>query len=141
MTKPTPAFHWPSAKLMGATFLSADEESGVIEMSFTPPASFANMNNQVQGGLVAGFVDEAFGAALYLGTGGKLQLSLDLAISFLRPVPMEPFTVKARCVKAGRRIVFLEAELFSQTGDICARATATSMATEWQGASRSEIDE
>ena len=134
MTETSPILQWPSAKLMGATFVSMDEATHTIEMAFTPPAGFANMRGNVQGGLLAGFMDEAMGAAVYLGTGGKLQLSLDINLSLLRPVPMEPLSVKARPVKAGRRISFIEAELFDVNGKLCARATATAMATEWPGA-------
>ncbi|KLE33379.1 PaaI family thioesterase [Aurantiacibacter gangjinensis] len=130
-----PVLQWPSAKLMGATFVSMDEDTKTVEMAFTPPESFANMRGCVQGGLIAGFMDEAMGAAVYLGTGGKLQLSLDINLSLLRPVAMKPLTVKARPVKAGRRISFVEAEMFDNDGKLCARATATAMATEWPSAS------
>ncbi|GGD56263.1 hotdog fold thioesterase [Erythrobacter arachoides] len=124
---------WPSAQLMGARFVGMDEGTKTVEMAFVPPAGFANMRGNVQGGLLAGFLDEAMGAAVYLGTNGKLQLSLDINLSLLAPVAMEPITVKARPVKAGRRITFVEAELFDHKGHLCARATATAMATEWPG--------
>ena len=117
--------------MMGAEPVGFDADTGMVEMAFTPPEGFANMRGNVQGGLLAGFVDEAMGAAVYLGTGGKLQLSLDINISLLRPVAMERLTVKARAVKPGKRITFVEAELFDHEGTLCARATATTMATEW----------
>lgn len=122
---------WPSAKLMDAEFLSYDEETRSVEMAFTLPSSFANMRGCVQGGLLAGPIDEAMGAAVYLASGGKLQLSLDINLSLLRPVAMERITVKARAVKPGRRITFVEGELFDHEGKLCARATATSMVTDW----------
>ncbi len=131
MTELPSELQWPSAKMMGAEFVGYDEDTLTVEMAFTPPPQFAMMRGQVQGGLLAGPIDEAFGAALYMATGGKLQLTLDLNLSLLRPVAMERITVKARAVKAGRRICFLEAELFDHQGRLCARATATSMVTEW----------
>ena len=128
---PEGILQWPSARLMGARFVEMDEDTQSVTLGFTPPASFANMRGQVQGGLLAGFLDEALGAAVFVGSGGKLQLSLDINLSLLRPVRLAPLTVKARPVRAGRRIVFAEAELFDEDGQLCARATATSMATEW----------
>ncbi|WP_338240962.1 PaaI family thioesterase [Aurantiacibacter hainanensis] len=125
---------WPSAKLMGAEYLSYDEDARSVEMAFTLPDEFAAMRGTAQGGLLAGPIDEAFGAVVFMATGGKLQLSLDITMSFLRPVPMERITVKARAVKAGRRVAFLEGELFDHEGNLCVRATATSMVTEWPGA-------
>lgn len=131
MTEMPPMLQWPSAKLMQAEFVSFDQETLTVEMAFTPPPEFANMRGHVQGGLLAGPMDEAMGAAVFLATQGKLQLSLDINISFLRPVPVDRLTVKARAVKAGRRVSFVEAELFDKEGKLCARTTATSMTTEW----------
>lgn len=125
---------WPSAKLMGAQFLSFDAETHTVEMAFTLPESFANMRGSVQGGLLAGPLDETMGAAVYLSSGGKLQLSLDINLSLLRPVAMERITVKARAVKPGRRVTFVEGELFDHAGKLCARATGTAMVTDWPGA-------
>ena len=133
MNELPPMLQWPSAKLMGAEFVSFDQESLTVEMAFTPPPGFANMRGHVQGGLLAGPVDEAMGAAVYFATQGRLQLSLQIDISFLRPVAMDRLTVKARAVKAGRRVSFVEAQLFDRGGTLCARATATSMTTEWPG--------
>lgn len=126
-----PMLQWPSAKLMGAEFVSFDQETLTVEMAFAPPPEFANMRGHVQGGLLAGPMDEAMGAAVFLATQGKLQLSLDISISFLRPVAMGRVTVRARAVKAGRRVSFVEAELFDRDGKLCARTTGTSMTTEW----------
>ncbi len=134
MNDTPPVLQWPSAKLMGAEFLSMDEETLTVEMAFTPPDGFANMRGCVQGGLLAGPMDEAMGAAVYLGTGGKLQLTLDINLSLLRPVPMDRITVKARAVKPGRRVTYVESELFDVNGKLCARATATTMTTDWPGA-------
>lgn len=126
-----PVLQWPSAKLMGAEFVAFDEERLSVEMTFTPPPEFASMRGKVQGGLLAGPIDEAMGAAVFLATKGKLQLTLDINLSLMRPVAMERITVKARAVKAGRRVSFLEAELFDHEGQLCARATGTSMTTDW----------
>lgn len=125
---------------MGAQVVGYDEDTQTVEMAFTLPPEFAAMRGSAQGGLLAGPIDEAFGAAMYMATGGKLQLSLDLTMSFLRPVPMERITVKARAVKSGRRVAFLEAELFDHESKLCVRATATSMVTDWPGQSKVEGD-
>lgn len=130
---PATPFQWPSARHLGAEPVRMDEATKTVEIAFTPPSGFANMRGVVQGGLLAGFMDEAMGAAVYMGTGGKLQLSLDLSIAFLAPVTMERITVKARPVKAGKRVCFVEAELFDSKGTLCATGRATTMAIEWPG--------
>ena len=126
---------WPSAKLMGAEFVSFDEETKAVELAFTPPPEFASMRGVMQGGLVAGPIDEAMGAAVYLASGGRLQLTLDINLSLLRPIAMKRMTVKARAVRSGRKVSFVEAELFDHEGQLCARATSTSLMTDWPGQS------
>ena len=122
---------WPTGRLLASRFVSWDAGSRTVAMAFIAPPEFANMRGSVQGGLVGGFLDEAMGAALYLGTNGKLQITLDMTISFVRPVPLGPLTATARVVKAGAKVVFLEGELFGDDGKLCARATATSLPAEW----------
>ena len=140
MTKLPTAPHWPSAELMGARFVAYDADTCTAEMAFTLPPSFANMRGSVQGGLLAGPLDEAMGVAIFFASEGKLQLSLDINLSLLRPVPLKPITVKARVVKSGRRITFVEGELFDHESKLCARATATSMTTDWPGRGKVEGD-
>lgn len=132
--------HWPSARTMGAKFVGYDAESHTAHMAFDLPESFANMRGTVQGGLLAGPLDEAMGAAVFLSSGGKLQLSLDINLSLLRPVPLGKVTVTARAVKAGRNVTFVESELFDAAGKLCARATATTMTTEWPEQPKAEGD-
>ena len=129
---------WPSAKLMGAEFVSFDEETLTVDMAFTPPPEFASMRGVMQGGLVAGPIDEAMGAAVFLASGGRLQLTLDINLSLLRPIAMKRMTVKARAVKSGRKVSFVEAELFDHEGQLCARATSASLMTDWPGQSKTE---
>lgn len=135
-----PVFEWPSAKLVGAEIVGFDEATSTVELAFNLPPEFAAMRGTAQGGLLAGPIDEAFGAAVFLATKGKLQLSLDITLSFLRTVPMGKIIVKARAVKAGRRVSFLEGELFDKDGKLCVRSTATSMTTEWPGSTPIEGD-
>ena len=61
----------PSAELMGSEFVSFDEERGELTTRFTPPPSFASPRGAVQGGLIAGFLDEVMGGALLAVTQAK----------------------------------------------------------------------
>lgn len=130
----------PSAELMGSEFVSFDEERGELTTRFTPPASFASPRGAVQGGLIAGFLDEVMGGALLAVTqekfgeeGIRLPLNLDMNLTFLRMVPLEPITAKGRVVKAGRRVAFLEGELLDSDGNVLARATSTAIPTPLPG--------
>lgn len=125
---------WPSVRLMGGRFVGMDAGAGTVEMAFTAPPTFANMRGTLQGGLAAGFLDEVMGAAVYFASKGRLQLTLDINLSLLRPIPLGELTAKARVVRSGTRVAFVESELFAPDGTLCARATATTMVTDWPGA-------
>ncbi len=120
----------PSAELMGSAFVSYDPDTKTATVQYTPPPSFASPRGAVQGGLIGGFLDEVMGTALLASTDGELlPLNLDCNISFVRMVPMETITAKGRVVRLGRRIAFLEGELFDKNGNLLARATSTAMPT------------
>ncbi len=125
----------PSAVLMGSEFVSFDKENSELTTRFVPPPSFASPRGAVQGGLIAGFLDEVMGGALLASTDGseygqKLPLNLDMKLSFMRMVPLGPIIAKGRVVKAGRRVAFLEGELFDEDGKLLARATSTAIPTD-----------
>ena len=121
----------PSAQLMGSEFVSFDEEASELTTRFTPPPEFASPRGAVQGGLIAGFLDEVMGGALLASSGGeRLPLNLDMNLTFVSMVPIAPIIAKGRVVKAGRRIAFLEGELFDENGKLLARATSTAIPTD-----------
>jgi uncharacterized protein (TIGR00369 family) len=134
MTKIWEGQRSPSAILMNSEYVHFDAETSELTTRFTPPPEFASPRGVVQGGLIGGFLDEVMGGALLASTygskdGAKLPLNLDLNMSFLRAVPLETITAKGRVVKVGRRVAFLEGELFDKEGKLLARATSTAMPT------------
>jgi uncharacterized protein (TIGR00369 family) len=119
-------------KLLGSEFRSFDKATQTITMGFTVPDSFITPRQSVQGGLVAGFLDEAMGWAYTCSTGGTHSpLMLEVTFSLLKPVPLARLIAKGRVVKSGRRVLFLEAELFLEDGEtLLARSTSTAIPTE-----------
>ncbi|WP_249171870.1 PaaI family thioesterase [Erythrobacter sp. JK5] len=129
----------PSAALMGSEFVSFDADKGELTTRFTPSPSFASPRGAVQGGLIAGFLDEVMGGALLAVTDHgegeiRLPLNLDMNLTFVAMVPLEPITAKGRVVKHGQRVAFLEGELYDQSGKLLARATSTALPTPVPGA-------
>ena len=122
------------AELMGAQYVSFDRASETITMRFTAPASFVSPRGSVQGGLVAGFLDEAMGWAHVMATeGAEAPLNLDITMSLLKPVLPGPVLAKGRVVRRGRKVIFLEAELFDEGGALLARSTSTAIPTPRPG--------
>ena len=120
----------PHSALLCAEFVSFDEATGTATMRFIVKREMTTWRGGVQGGLVAGYLDEVMGYALIAATGGKqAPLNLDLNVSLIRLIPEGPLIGTGRVVKAGRRVVFLEGELHSEDGKLMARATSTALPT------------
>ncbi len=123
-------------ELMGAEFIDFDPASETITMRFVAPASFITPRGGVQGGLVAGFLDEAMGWAHVQATGGtEAPLNLEIAMTLLKLIPPGPLMGKGRVIRRGRRAIFLEGELWDESwSTLYARATSTAIPTPVPGA-------
>lgn len=128
---PEDAGQSPHTALLGSQFLSWDEGTQTATMRFTVKREMCTWRGGVQGGLVAGYLDDVMGYAYVAATGGEMApLNLDIAMSLIRLIP-EGATVigKGRVVKGGRRVIFLEGELTAEDGTLYARATSTALPT------------
>ena len=118
------------AELMGVEFDSFDAEREEITLRFHAPASFITPRGSVQGGLVAGFLDEVMGWAHVWATDqAEAPLNLEISMSLLKPVLAGPLIGKGRVVRRGRKVIFLEGELFDMDGKLLARSTSTAIPT------------
>ena len=119
---------------MGVEFDHFDAEREEITLRFTAPDSFITPRGSVQGGLVAGFLDEVMGWAHVWATDhAEAPLNLDITMTLLRPVMAGPLVGKGRVIRRGRRVIFLEGELFDGEGNLLARSTSTAIPTPRPG--------
>jgi uncharacterized protein (TIGR00369 family) len=51
--------------------------------------------------------------------------TLEMKVSFLRPLFVGPATGEARILKWGRSICFIEGEIYNPAGEVVAKASAT----------------
>jgi len=124
---PTP----PAAKLLGWRLISLDKAAGEIEVGFEGKPEFTNPAGSVQGGFLAAMLDDTMGPLVLVLTEGRLYgATIDLHTQFLKAVRPGPITVKARMTQLGKRIAFLEAQLFDKDGQLAARATCSSSLLE-----------
>ncbi|MXP30005.1 hotdog fold thioesterase [Porphyrobacter algicida] len=115
---------------MGVEFESFDRKREEITLRFHAPDSFITPRGSVQGGLVAGFLDEVMGWAHVWATDQvEAPLNLEISMSLLKPVPPGPLVGKGRVVRRGKRVIFLEGELFDLAGTLLARSTSTAIPT------------
>ena len=118
------------ADLMGVKFDHFDKEREEITLRFHAPDSFITPRGSVQGGLVARFLDEVMGWAHVWATDqAEAPLNLEISMSLLKPVLAGPLIGKGRVVRRGRKVIFLEGELFDMDGKLLARSTSTAIPT------------
>jgi uncharacterized protein (TIGR00369 family) len=115
-----------AAATLGFELIGADVESGTIEIAFSPTDAFTNPTGNVLGAFVAAMLYDTVGPAL-LATlePDQFQSTLDLHVSFLRPVRPGRVVARGRVVHRHGDLAFLEASLFDGQETLIATAAAT----------------
>ena len=115
-----------AAATLGLEFIDADVEKGTIELAFAPTEAFTNPTGNVLGAFVAAMLYDTVGPAL-LATlePDQFQSTLELNVSFLRPVRPGRVIGRGRVVQRIGDLAFLEASLLDLHGTLIATATAT----------------
>jgi uncharacterized protein (TIGR00369 family) len=115
-----------AAATLGFEFIDADVENGTIELAFKATEDFTNPSGNVLGAFVAAMLYDTVGPALLATLGpDQFQSTLDLHVSFLRPVRPGRVVGKGRVVHRVGDVAFLEAALLDSDGARIATATAT----------------
>ena len=97
-----------------------------MRLEFTASEQFLNPAGVVQGGFITAMLDETMGPAALAQLGpGYFVPTLELKVSFLRPVGPGPLVADGRVVHMGRSVAFLEGSLADEEGNVVATATAT----------------
>jgi uncharacterized protein (TIGR00369 family) len=115
-----------AAATLGFEYISANVEEGTIELAFSPSDAFTNPTGNVLGAFVAAMLYDTVGPAL-LATlePDQFQSTLDLHVSFLRPVRPGRVRARGRVVHRNGDLAFLEASLLDRQGTLIATAKAT----------------
>jgi uncharacterized protein (TIGR00369 family) len=116
----------PAAATLGFEFIDADVETGTIELGFAAREEFTNPAGNVLGAFLAAMLYDTVGPAL-LATlePDQFQSTLQLNVSFLRPVRPGRLTGRGRIVHRDGELVFLEACLVDADAAVIATAAAT----------------
>ncbi|MGH8220838.1 MAG: PaaI family thioesterase [Steroidobacteraceae bacterium] len=112
---PAPLASNPLARELEAEVLEVSPDGGAAVLAFDPPARFAHGGGVLQGGIVTALLDfaMAFAAHAQLATDQRAFATASMNIHFLRPAPPARYIARGRIVRAGRKLLFAEAQLFS----------------------------
>ena len=115
-----------AAATLGLEVIDADVDAGTIELSFTASEDFTNPSGNVLGAFVAAMLCDTVGPALLATLDpDQFQTTLQLNVSFLRPVRPGRLSGRGKIVHRVGDMVFLEASLLDPQRQLVATATAT----------------
>jgi uncharacterized protein (TIGR00369 family) len=106
-----------------------DPATRTASAAFSVRREYCHTNGSIaQGGFITAWLDAAMAHAVLHDTGEAFNVaSLEIKVSFLERVGPGEGTVRGRVVRLGKKIAFLEGELYNPEGRLAARATSTGM--------------
>lgn len=125
----------PTSALLGMTVLSVDQAAGTVRLRFEPRPEFCNPMGNVQGGFIVAMLDDAAALAAIIKAGTRIAVpTIELKTSFFGPARLgQPLFAAGRCVKLGKRIAFMEADLTDAGGTLLARLTTSAVPLPMDG--------
>ena len=128
----------PTAAILGQEILEIDCAAGRVKMKFQPIDACRNPMGNVQGGIVVAMLDDAAAFAAIIKSGKRIGIpTIELKTSFFAPAKAGvPLYAEGRCLKLGKRIAFMEADLFDEEGTLLARLTTSAIPIELDGPSK-----
>jgi uncharacterized protein (TIGR00369 family) len=116
----------PAANLVGYRIVDVVAGQAVFELK--PSEYHYNPFSTVHGGMLSTLLDTAMAAAVMtVLPAGKACSTLELKVSFIRPVRSEtgPITAKANLIHAGKRVATAQGHLLDAKEKLYAHATST----------------
>ena len=114
----------PFAKLLGIKLDSV--EPGLASLSLEIRDDFKQNAGVVHGGVIAALIDSAMAFAIVpLLKSDETTTTVDLTISYLRPLRSGTAVATARVLRAGGRLIVLTADLVDNDGNLAATALST----------------
>ena len=121
----------PASGYVGQELLAVDAEAGTAEIAYTLDERHLNRYGAIHGGVTALVMDDIFSVASGLTIAwGQIVPTLEMKVSYLAGAKPGRVIAKARVVKRGRQVIFVEASLADAEGKLLATATATMMVAQ-----------
>ncbi len=100
-----------------------------VTAAFTVKREYCHTNGTIaQGGFITAWLDAAMAHAVLNDSDQALNVaSLEIKVSFLERVGPGPGIVHGRVVRRGKRVAFMEGDLYNPDGKLAAQATSTGM--------------
>lgn len=114
------------ATLGDGRVLESHQETGRASIEFTCKPQMCHSGGVAQGGFVTGWIDSAMAhACIARYTTAFWIATLELKVSFFRPVSPGRVVAEGWIERAGKQTVFTEGRLLDDDGEVLAKATST----------------
>lgn len=114
----------PYASHLGMELVRLEHDEATVKLSMRD--ELRQPYGLLHGGATASLIDTATAMAIIGNLDeGEKATTIDLSVHFLRPVSGGEISCTAKVVRAGKRIIFLSAEVFDDQGRVIATALST----------------
>jgi uncharacterized protein (TIGR00369 family) len=115
----------PLATALNTRMMSLDRATGTVRLAFNPGPEFVQGRGVVQGGIVATMLDFAAAyAALATRPEGQTAATATITINFQGGVKAGEVTATGTVERAGKRLIFVRAQIHGEGDRILAAATS-----------------
>jgi uncharacterized protein (TIGR00369 family) len=84
-----------------------------------------SQNGMIHGGVLASMVDASCACAAFSATDFKGWVTtIDLQVSFLKPVSKGKLIAEANCLRAGKNVIFCESKIKNEDGELICIGTS-----------------
>jgi uncharacterized protein (TIGR00369 family) len=119
----------PVARLIGFELIEAEKGRAVFRLEVDE--RHANPMGTLHGGILCDIADAGMGCAMATTLQpGQSYTTLELAITFLKPIWKGTLTAQGRVVKRTRRVGLTECEVLDEKGSLVAKAKSTCLVLE-----------
>jgi uncharacterized protein (TIGR00369 family) len=119
----------PTGAMLKQQIIELDSAAGRVKVRYLPGPEFTNPMGNVQGGIIVAMLDDAAAFSAIVKAGERIGIpTIELKTSFFAPARAGvPLFAEARCIKLGKRVAFMEAELTDEAGTVLARLTTSAV--------------
>lgn len=116
----------PCTETLGMQLTAVNQAAMATRFAFEARPEFANPTGAIQGGFICAMLDEAMSTAAIIASNVTMNApTLEMKVSFLRPLFVGKATGEARILKWGKSTCFIEGEIYNPEGELVAKASAT----------------
>lgn len=116
----------PAMQTLGGEVLEFDKANSAALVKFAAGKSLCNPDGGIQGGFICGMLDAAMANAVFCLLGDvAIVATLEIKVSYLEVTRQGSLFARARVIRSGKTITFLEAELRDTDGKLLATASST----------------